>query len=137
MSNHISRDKGESKSHHITRQSRDGTRPTRHYSRKQETTVAKELGGHRQPNSGATPFAKGDVTLDKFLIECKTKTTASATIGVKKEWITKNTEEAMFVGKPYSAIAISFGPDEENYYIIDRHLFEELVAYLNTKEENI
>lgn len=29
------------------------SRPTRYYSKKQENLIAKELGGKRQPNSGA------------------------------------------------------------------------------------
>ena len=48
-------------------------KPTRYYSRRQETNVAKKLGGKVQPNSGATMFAKGDLVLDDWLIECKTK----------------------------------------------------------------
>ena len=39
-------------------------RPTRWYSNKQEKHIAKELGGKKVPNSGATAFNKGDVVLD-------------------------------------------------------------------------
>lgn len=73
-------------------------------------------------------FQKGDVTLDNFLIECKTKTSPSESISIKKEWINKNKEESLFMGKPYSAIAFNFGPDEPNYYIIDEELFEILLT---------
>ena len=31
-------------------------KPTRYYSKQQEKKVAKQLGGKRQANSGATPF---------------------------------------------------------------------------------
>ncbi len=41
-------------------------------SKKQEKRVAKELGGKTVVASGALWGAKGDVRLDKFLIECKT-----------------------------------------------------------------
>ena len=52
--------------------------PTRSYSKKQESKVAKDIGGKRVINSGATAFAKGDVTLENLmLIECKTASTAS------------------------------------------------------------
>lgn len=61
------------------------TKPTRFYSRKQETAVAEALGGQRQPNSGATPWAPGDVVAGKFLVECKTKMTNSESISIRKE----------------------------------------------------
>lgn len=101
--------------------------PTRSFSKKQEESVVRTTGGSRQPNSGATPFAKGDVVAEQFLIECKTKTTHCKSISIKKEWIDKVSKEALFVGKPYSTLAFSFGPGEENYYIIDSNLFEKLL----------
>lgn len=106
-------------------------KPTRQFSKQQESTVAKNLNGSRNLNSGATPFIKGDVSLKKFLIECKTKTTHSESISIKKSWILKNKQEALFMGKSYSAIAINFGPDEENYYIIDENTFKELQEYID------
>ena len=36
-------------------------------------------------------------------------------------------------GNLYSAIVFSFGPNEENHYIIDEFLFQELVEYLKNK----
>ena len=137
MSNHIKRERGSStgKSAHIQR---DRNNPTRYYSTKQENTVAKELGGTRTKNSGATDFGgKSDVSIESlFNIECKTKTTSCNSISIKKEWIEKNAKEALFDGRPYSAIAFNFGPGEDNFYIIDRHLFESLIEYLSTKEDN-
>ena len=111
-----------------------GTKPTRFYSKKQENSVAKSLGGKRNLNSGATMFDKGDVSLDDWLLECKTKTTPSESISVKKEWIQKNKEESLFMGKKHEAIAISFGPGQPNYYIIDENLFKILVEYLENEE---
>ena len=111
--------------------------PTRYYSMKQEESVAKATGGRRSKNSGATMFDKSDVSTDKFNLECKTKTSHSESISIKKEWFAKNKEEAMFMGKPYSAVVFNFGPDEENHYIIDEYLFLELLAYLNTLEEDL
>ena len=105
--------------------------PTRAYSKKQENYVAKKFGGDRVKNSGATPFAKGDVNLEDVLIECKTKTSPSESISIKKEWLEKNNSEALFMGKKYSALAFNFGPGEKNYYIIDEYLFEELLDKLN------
>ena len=110
-------------------------KPTRFYSKKQEDAVAKSLDGHRNANSGATDFVKGDVSTSDFLIECKTKTSHSESISVKKEWITKNAQEALFMGKPYCAVAFSFGPDEPNYFIIDNTLMQYLLEKL--REEKI
>ena len=111
--------------------------PTRYYSKKQEESVAKATGGRRSKNSGATMFDKSDVSTDKFNLECKTKTSHSESISIKKEWFAKNKEEAMFMSKPYSAVVFNFGPDEENHYIIDEYLFLELLAHLNSLEEDI
>jgi hypothetical protein len=118
---------------------KEGARPlpTRHFSKKQEEAVAKATGGKRTPNSGATDFGgKSDVDIaNLFNIECKTKTSNSESISIKKEWIHKNKREALFDGNPYSAIAFNFGPDSENYYIIDEYLFLELIDHLKTLDE--
>ena len=114
--------------------------PTRHYSAKQEKSVSKAVGGKVQKNSGATDFAKGDVITsgkNSFLLECKTKTSASESISIKKEWFEKNKQECLLTGTPHQAVVFNFGPDEENHYIIDEYLFLELIDHLNTLEENI
>jgi hypothetical protein len=114
--------------------------PTRHYSSKQEKSVSKAVGGKVQKNSGATAFDKGDVIVsgkNGFLIECKTKTTASESISIKKEWFEKNKQECLLTGTPHQAVVFNFGPDEENHYIIDEYLFLELLGHLNTLEEDI
>lgn len=120
----------------ITHREKEGDKkPTRYYSKKQEDTVAKKFGGERVKNSGSTKFAKGDVYLDQFLLEMKTKTKPSESISIQKEWLTKNVSEALFMGKPYSALGFNFGPDQPNYYIIDEQLFEWLVQSLEEREQ--
>ena len=114
----------------IRRQRTDKIAPTRHYSKQQETAVAKKFSGSRTLNSGATPYQKGDVNLDKILLECKTKVKPSASMSIQKEWLEKNEKEALFMGKPYSALVFNFGPNEKNYYIIDEYMFETLVNSL-------
>jgi hypothetical protein len=114
--------------------------PTRSYSSKQEKAVSRAVGGNVQKNSGATDFAKGDVVTsgkNSFLLECKTKTTPSSSISIKKEWFEKNKQECLLTGTPHQAVVFNFGPDEENHYIIDEYLFLELLNHLNTLEENI
>lgn len=111
----------------VRRQRTDKIAPTRHYSKQQETAVAKKFSGSRTLNSGATPYQPGDVYLDEYLVECKTKTTHSDSITIKKEWLEKIRKEALFVGKPKEALFFNFGPDESNYVIIHEDIFRELV----------
>lgn len=106
------------------------TRPTRFYSDKQEKAVAKQVNGKQQSNSGATPFQKGDVVTDSFLLECKTTTCSErASFSIKKEWLEKNKQEALAMRKPYNALCFDYG-DGKRYYVIDERLFKELVNYV-------
>lgn len=111
----------------------DKTHPTRHYSTKQEKQVASKFNGSRTLNSGATPYQKGDISLENFLLECKTKVKPSESITIQKEWLEKNEKEALFMGKPYSALVFNFGPDGTNYYVIDEYLFETLIGKTDIK----
>ncbi len=116
----------------------DKPKPTRFFSDKQEKSVAKAVSGTQTKNSGATAFQKGDVLTnggESFLLECKTKTTHSDSISIKKEWFEKNKQEMVFQGKKHQAVVFNFGPDEENHYIIDEYLFQELLEYLQSKGE--
>lgn len=131
----ITKKQSESKSNLLQKKSEEGSKPTRFYSSKQEKSIAKAVGGRQTANSGATRFQKGDVITDNFLIEAKTKTKHTESITIKKQWIEKNRQEALFMGKKYNAVAFNFGPDESNNYIIDEYLFQELIEYLNNKKE--
>lgn len=101
-------------------------RPTRFFSSKQEKKIAKAVQGKQVANSGATKFQKGDVVTDDWLFEAKTKTSNSNSFTIKKEWITKNKEEAFTMRKEHSAVVIDFG-DGEQYYILDEKTFLELM----------
>lgn len=107
-------------------------RPTRFYSSRQEKTVAKAVGGKKVANSGATAFNKGDVITADVLIECKTCTKPQSTFTIKKEWITKNREEAFSMHKDYSALAIDFG-DGEQHYIISQKMFNQWLQGLDNQ----
>lgn len=102
---------------------------TRYFSNKQEKSVAKTIGGKQTANSGATPFQKGDVVTDDWLIECKTKTTPSESMSIKKEWLEKNEEEAFAMQKSHSALCFNFGDlhNAKNYYIISEQEFKRLI----------
>ena len=105
-------------------------RPTRYYSKQQEKQVAKAVRGMRTANSGATPFQKGDVITRDWLIECKTKVKDSTSFTIKRDWLSKNAEEAFAMGKQHSALCFDFGPDSERYYIISEKQFQALQKYL-------
>ena len=105
-------------------------KPTRFYSNKQEKAVAKAVGGKQVSNSGATNFNKGDVTTQDVLIECKTCTKPQSSFSVKKEWITKNREEAFAMGKSYSAVVIDFG-ESEQFYKKKKKMFKKLLEHLD------
>ena len=112
--------------------------PTRYYSSRQEKEVAKIVGGKQTKNSGATLFQKSDVLNDLFTFECKTKTTNSESITIKKEWFDKQIRESVQMGKKYNAIVINFGPDypyNKNHFIIDENLFKKLLEYLEMEKE--
>lgn len=99
---------------------------TRYFSSKQEKAVAKAVGGKKTANSGATPFQKGDVSTDNWLIECKTKTSPSESMSIKREWLEKNEEEAFSMQKEHAALAFNFGDlhNPQNYYIISEDEFK-------------
>ena len=106
-------------------------KPTRHFSKIQEKQVAKLIGGKTTPNSGATPYIKGDVVKNdidnSWLIECKTCTTNKQSFAIKKEWLTSTKKQAFESGKLYYALAFNYGPNQENYYIIDEKKFKEII----------
>ncbi len=72
----------------------------------QEESLAETLKGKRQPGSGSSVYAKGDVLQksnsvlhqpEKFLIEAKQ--TEAASIRIQATWLTKITEEAHAAGR--------------------------------------
>ena len=99
-------------------------KPTRYYSKKQERSVAKIVGGKTIKNSGATMWQKGDVQTKDWLIECKTNIKPKKTITFHKEWLTKTRDETLMMNKEHYAVSLSFGSGEENYYVIDENTFK-------------
>ena len=112
-------------------------RPTRFYSNRQEKAVAKELGGRKTPNSGATPWVKGDITTEQWLIECKTATKEQSSFSIKKEWLEKNKEEAFASGKPYNALCFDFGDNGNRYYVLDEKTFKEAMTLWTTHKSEL
>lgn len=102
----------------------------RYYSDKQEKQIAKAIGGKQVSNSGATAFSKGDIKNPQWLIEAKTTTKHKDSFAIKLAWLLKNKEEAFAMNRSYNALAFNFGPNEDNYYIIDEKLFKMLLNFL-------
>ena len=102
---------------------------TRFYSNKHEESICKALGAQKQSNSGAGRFRKGDVVHNgaSMLIEAKTTMTEKDSFSIKKEWFKKNKEEAFLLRKSNSCICFNFGPDSDNYYVIDEKLMKFLI----------
>lgn len=86
------------------------------------------MDGKRQPFSGASEKAKGDVKSDKFLGEAKQ--TADKSISIKQEWLIKIDEEAMAQDR-YPILAIEFlnmpKRNTKDWILIPSYVFEELV----------
>ena len=110
---------------------------TRFFSKQQEESVARIVGGKTVANSGARPYQKGDVSFagdkqgtevsaDSWLFECKTSTTPKQSFAIKKQWLETIKEEAFQAGKMNYALVFSFGPKQENYYILNEQKFKEL-----------
>lgn len=105
---------------------------TRFYSDTHEKSICKALGAKQQSNSGAGRFRKGDVIQDEasLLIEAKTCMTEKESFSIKKDWIIKNKDEAFAIRKSNSCICFNFGPQQENYYVINEKLMKFLVEKL-------
>lgn len=98
---------------------------TRESSTNQEKQIQKSLGAKRTSNSGATAFGqKGDLLLEDWTIEAKTVQKPQKSFSIKKEWLEKLKQESLYNGKKYEALAFQFGPDEENFYVIDENTFK-------------
>lgn len=110
---------------------------TRYHSDRHEKSICKALGALQQSNSGAGVFRKGDCIHNgaSLLIEAKTTMTDKESFSIKKDWIIKNKEEAFALRKANSCICFNFGPEQENYYIINERLMRFLVDKLT--EDNI
>ena len=106
-------------------------KPTRYFSDKQEKAIAKALFGHQVGGSGASVFQKGDVSLKNVLIEAKTSITEKASYSVKKDVLDKIHKESRSMRKLFAVLAFNFGPNTDNYYVIDEDTMKFLVAKID------
>lgn len=112
------------------------TKPTRFYSSTQENEVAKLLGGHTQPNSGATPFFKGDVIAKDFVVECKTTTTPKKSFSISRQWLEAVNAERIEMRKGYCALAFQYCPEGTNFFVVDQYTFKKMFEALMQAEGN-
>lgn len=102
-----------------------------------EKSVCKALNAEQSSNSGAGLFQKGDCyNRDaSILIECKTCMTEKNSFSIKKEWLEKSEKEKFDVHLDNACLCFNFGPQTENYYVINQKLMKYLVEKL--EEDNV
>ena len=110
---------------------------TRYFSERQERDIATKFGGYLSSNSGASDFSAGDVVLEHFLIECKTCMKEQTSFTIKKEWIEKVHKESFSKDKFDGIVAFNFGPEKENYFIINENLMHFLIEKTKQELENL
>ena len=85
-----------------TNRYRDATTRPMDHGKAYESHVSKRLGARLTPASGAMVGAKGDMSMQDFLIESKTTTDSS--LALKLGWLVKISEEAQCKGKKPAVI---------------------------------
>ena len=105
---------------------------TKYISSLQEKQVAKNLNANIVPGSGGGKWQKGDVSLDDWLLECKTSMSPKNSYSIKKDVINKIKKQSFEMQKENYALVFNFGPGEKNYVIIDENTFKYLLE--NQKE---
>lgn len=111
---------------------------TRYVSSKQEKQIAKALGGKRTPNSGATKFDKGDLTVgEHWLIEAKTCMEPKKSFSIKRDWLEKLKQEQFATNKMYSSLCFDFGDNKDRYYIINEQVFKYIMELIEKDMEGV
>lgn len=110
---------------------------TKYWAERQESYVAKLLGGCVQPGSGNGKYKKSDVSCGDFLIECKTATTEKSQFTIKKEWLSKLKSEALMNHKNLYALAFNFGAEaNHNFFVLDEQTFYQLKSLYDDSVNN-
>lgn len=93
-------------------------------STRQEKAIAKKLEMKRTPNSGATPYNKGDIQDRHWILEAKTCMEPKKSFSIKKDWLDTLKEEMYASNKDYRALCFDFGDEKDRYYILDENTFK-------------
>ncbi len=95
----------------------------------------------RQPNSGATWRAKGDIKLEHALMECKERGTVTSKgekqITIMKNWLDKMVIEAHQEARNYWYLPFGFNGDDDIYLIKPYDHEMELIYELRVARERI
>lgn len=97
-------------------------------SQKNEKTIANKLGGITTPGSGAFTGHKGDIKLDKFLLELKE--TNNLSISILADHLMKIRKEAIESGKE-GCMIYRFNSVKElpkDWILIPMELFKEIIG---------
>lgn len=78
----------------------------------------------RTPNSGATPYSKGDLQDEHWVVEAKTCMEAKKSFSIKKDWLDTLREEMYASNREYRALCFDFGDEKDRYYILDENTFK-------------
>lgn len=105
---------------------------TRYYSSMHEQSVANNLEGNIVPGSGSGRFVAGDVEVKdaSMFIECKTSITDKSSFSIKKDWIEKAKNQSKEHRLDNYCLSFRFGPEDNNYYVINERLMKILVETL-------
>ena len=95
--------------------------------------IKNEHGEYYTGKDYIVQYEKYAVT-EYFLIEAKTSTKDKKSFSIKKEWIQKAEEQAFEQNKEESVVAFNFGPNGENFFILNEQQFRD---YLKYKESNL
>lgn len=107
---------------------------TKYYSDIQEQEVAKYLGGKQVFLSGGGKFDKGDVEVGNWLIEAKTSVGTKKSFSIPKAWLDKLDEQSFEMGKAHHALAFRYSPTGEDYFIVDKKTFKDLLEAYYDRE---
>jgi hypothetical protein len=95
----------------------------------------------RQPNSGATWKAKGDIKLEHALMECKERGTLNGKgekqIAIQKEWLDKMVVEAFKEARDYWYLPFAFKGSDDIYIVKPYDHEMQLIYELRAARERI
>lgn len=113
---------------------------SRYFSSKQESYIARLLGGKPVPGSGSVLFDNSDVKVPdiSMCIECKTKMKKSKSFSIQEQHLHDSEYERISQQYQHNALCFSFGEDEPNYFVLterDMKKFVELLREESHKNE--
>ena len=72
--------------------------------------------------------------MENFLIEAKSCVKEKDSFAIKKDWLEKINKERFSKRKRFCALAFQFGPNQENYFVIDERTFKIFIDLLGEQK---